>query len=199
MGVDLAVGRPFVEGEGTAVAVISDAFWTRSFGRTPDILAKTIDLNGVAFDVIGVGPRRFAGHSVGHSTDVWIPLAMRAALVADGPDLLDERPTAGGRWLKVIGRLGAGVEPRTRRRVGQPGAPATRRRQGRGARSRPPRRRAGTEAGRLAPAGDDGLCAGTAAVRAAAHGAVRGDRPRAARRLRELHEPDARALGRTLA
>ena len=48
MGVDLAVGRPFVEGENTAVAVISDAFWTRSFGRTPDILAKTVDLNGVA-------------------------------------------------------------------------------------------------------------------------------------------------------
>ena len=48
MGVDVAVGRPFVEGERQAVAVISDAFWTRSFGRTPDILAKTVDLNGVS-------------------------------------------------------------------------------------------------------------------------------------------------------
>lgn len=109
MGVDLALGRPFAEGEAAAVAVISDACWTRSFGRTPDILTKTIDLNGVSYDVIGVAPRRFVGHSVGHSTDVWIPLATRAALGADGPGLLDDRPTAGGRWLKVIGRLGAGV------------------------------------------------------------------------------------------
>ncbi len=110
MGVDLAVGRPFVEGERQAVAVISDAFWTRSFGRTPDILAKTVDLNGVAYDVIGVAPRRFAGHSVAHATDVWIPLAMQPALVADGPNLLDDRATANGRWLKVIGRLGVDVD-----------------------------------------------------------------------------------------
>ena len=34
MGVDVAIGRPFVEGERQAVAVISDAFWTRSFGRS---------------------------------------------------------------------------------------------------------------------------------------------------------------------
>jgi predicted permease len=114
MGVDLARGRPFVEAEGTArgqaaVAVISDAFWARAFGRSPDILARTVDLNGVRYDVVGVAPRRFVGHGVGHSTDVWIPLAMRPALVADGPDLLDDRVTADARWLKVIGRLGAGV------------------------------------------------------------------------------------------
>ena len=60
--------------------------------------------------MIGVAPRRFAGHSVAHATDVWIPLAMQPALVADGPNLLDEQVTAGGRWLKVIGRLGPGVD-----------------------------------------------------------------------------------------
>jgi predicted permease len=109
MGVDLALGRPFAEVESTAVAVISEAFWTRSFGRTPDILAKTVQLNGVSYDVIGVAPRRFAGHTVGHSTDVWISLAMRTTLIADGPDMLDESPNSNGRWLKVIGRLGAGV------------------------------------------------------------------------------------------
>ena len=103
MGVDLAVGRPFVDGESQPVAVISDAFWARSFGRTPDILSKTVDLNGVAYDVIGVAPRRFAGHSVAHATDVWIPLAMQRALVADGPNLLDEQVTRGravaeGHW-----------------------------------------------------------------------------------------------------
>ncbi len=114
MGVDTALGRALSDNDAAApgaaaVAVISDAFWKRWFGGTPDVLAKTIDLHGVSYEVVGVARKGFTGHSVGHPSDVWIPLTMQRALLPDAPQMLDDRWGTGPRWLKVIGRLGTGV------------------------------------------------------------------------------------------
>jgi len=114
MGVDIALGRAMADGDSTtpgaaAVAVISDAFWEKWFGRVPDILTKTIDLHGVRYAVVGVARRGFTGHAVGHPSDVWIPLAMQPALMPDAPGFLDDRWGTGARWLRVIGRLGVDV------------------------------------------------------------------------------------------
>ena len=65
--------------------MISDAFWERWFGGAPDVLAKTIDLHGVSYEVVGVARKGFTGHSVGHPSDVWIPLTMQPALMPDAP------------------------------------------------------------------------------------------------------------------
>ena len=114
MGVDTALGRALIDTDAAApgaaaVAVISDAFWKRWFGGTPDVLAKTIDLHGVSYEVVGVARKGFTGHSVGHPSDVWIPLTMQPALMPDAPQMFDDRWGTGPRWLKVIGRLGTGV------------------------------------------------------------------------------------------
>ena len=114
MGVDMTLGRTLADTDTAAsgvaaVAVISDAFWKRWFGGTPDVLAKTIDLHGVSYAVVGVARKRFTGHSVGHPSDVWVPITMQSALMPDARSLLEDRWGTGGRWLKVIGRLGAGV------------------------------------------------------------------------------------------
>ena len=114
MGVETALGRTLSATDAAApgaaaVAVISDAFWKRWFGGTPDVLAKTIDLHGVSYEVVGVARNGFTGHSVGHPSDVWIPLTMQRALLPDAPPIVDDRWGTGPRWLKVIGRLGTGV------------------------------------------------------------------------------------------
>jgi predicted permease len=114
MGVDAALGRVLVgaddRGPGTApVAVISDAFWDRWFGRSPDVLTKTIELRGVTYDVVGVAGRGFTGHIVGHPSDAWIPITMQPALMPDAPGLLRDRWGTGAGWLRVIGRLRPGV------------------------------------------------------------------------------------------
>ena len=114
IGADVALGRSLADADaaapGTAaVAVISDAFWERWFGRAPDVLAKTIDLNGVSYGVVGVARKGFTGHSVGHPSDVWIPLTMQSALMPGTQGLLEDRWGTGVPWLRIIGRLGAGV------------------------------------------------------------------------------------------
>ena len=115
MGVDVALGRALVEADarapGTApVAVISDAFWDRWFGRATDVLARTIELRGVTYDVVGVAGRGFTGHIVGHPSDVWIPITMQAALMPDASGLLSDRWGTGPAWLRIIGRLRPGVK-----------------------------------------------------------------------------------------
>jgi predicted permease len=114
MGADVALGRSLAESDAAAegaapMAVISHAFWERWFGRAPDVLSKTIDLQGSRYDVVGVAQEGFTGHAVGHPSDVWIPLAMQSALMPEGERLLDDRWGTGARWLRVMARLGDGV------------------------------------------------------------------------------------------
>ena len=114
MGVGIARGRSFVDSDdaesgAAAVAIISDAFWERWFGRAPDVLGKTVALHGISYEVVGVAPKGFTGHAVGQPSDLWVPLTMQAALMPGAPDLLGDGSRAAAPWLKVIGRLHDGV------------------------------------------------------------------------------------------
>jgi putative ABC transport system permease protein len=62
MGVAPAIGRAFTPEEETRkerVVVLSDGLWRRRFGATGAILAKTLQINGQNFQVIGVMPPAF--------------------------------------------------------------------------------------------------------------------------------------------
>lgn len=109
IGARVVFGRPFAASDATSpgtggVAIISDGFWRRRFGGTSDVLAKTIELRGAQFAVIGVTESGFTGHSLGYPVDVWVPLTMQPALLP-GMQGLDESAGAEARWLKVVGRL----------------------------------------------------------------------------------------------
>jgi predicted permease len=116
MGVRPWLGRSFEPHEDSvtsraAVAVISDGLWAKAFGRSPDILSRTIGLNGLRYSIVGVAEHGFVGHEVGRPTDVWIPLGMRPVLFNEtGDERLDERATSGPPWLKVLGRVGPGID-----------------------------------------------------------------------------------------
>src|SRR5579863_6335415 len=60
LGIHAALGRTFTEDEDRVgsdkVVVLSDGFWTRSFGRDPGIVGRKILLDGAPFEVIGVLP-----------------------------------------------------------------------------------------------------------------------------------------------
>src|SRR5258707_5765077 len=57
------------------VVVASDAYWERAFARDPAIVGRTIALNGVPAEIVGVSPRGFAGANVGATSDVTIAVA----------------------------------------------------------------------------------------------------------------------------
>jgi len=74
-GVSPSMGRSFTASEdspnGPKAAVITDSLWKSQFGGDPQILGKTIILNGDPYTVVGVMPRHFVADP---PADVWIPL-----------------------------------------------------------------------------------------------------------------------------
>jgi predicted permease len=108
-GVQPALGRTLsgIDDERSAaspVVVLSDTGWTRLLGRDPAAVGRTIALNGAPYEVIGVMPPDFRGLSM-TAPDGWAPFGLVGRFRRASAD--DVRIDA------VIGRLAAGVSPRT--------------------------------------------------------------------------------------
>lgn len=73
--VNPVLGRTFLPEEEqpgkSGVAVLSDGIWRGRFGADPNILGKTITLDGASYSVIGIMPAQF---SYPHDAAVWLPL-----------------------------------------------------------------------------------------------------------------------------
>jgi predicted permease len=77
LGVQPLRGRFFLPGEDTIgannVAIVSESFWQRRFGRDEAILQKTLTLNNKPYLIVGVMPNsfRFPG-----DFEIWLPFAL---------------------------------------------------------------------------------------------------------------------------
>jgi hypothetical protein len=72
--VPLAMGRLFVEADHgsapTNVAILSGELWRERFASSPNIIGRTIDIDGVPTTIVGVTG---AGYRFGDSISVWLP------------------------------------------------------------------------------------------------------------------------------
>jgi len=98
VGAQARLGRTFGHAfEPTeAVVVISDGLWQRSFGADPRILGRTIVLDEVSYQIIGVMPRAFQ-FPPGLAIDVWLPAQIPAG----------EWRVRSARRYRAVGRLAA--------------------------------------------------------------------------------------------
>lgn len=83
LGLSPALGRLLAPNDNLtagahAVAVISHGFWRRGFAGSPDVIGRTIRINGAAFRIVGVAPEPFRGVWIENPADIWIPLTMQA-------------------------------------------------------------------------------------------------------------------------
>lgn len=76
LGVRPAVGR-FFTGDDEATAVLGYGVWQRRFGGDPDVVGRTVHVNGQPFTVVGVAPRDFGGTVGLLFADVWVPHGAR--------------------------------------------------------------------------------------------------------------------------
>ena len=115
LGVRAERGRTFLPAEGappaaTPVAVISDGLWARRFDRAPDVVGRSVRLNGRDFTIVGVAPPAFKGTINGLNFDLYVPLAATRLL---GGELEGSRSRLVGnretRWLAMMGRLRPGI------------------------------------------------------------------------------------------
>jgi putative ABC transport system permease protein len=88
-GASPVLGRAFLPEEelpgSEPVVVLSDGLWKRTFGGDPEVVGRTLDLNGTVRRVVGVMPPDFGYPDAG--TGAWIPLEVdpaRAPLASFG-------------------------------------------------------------------------------------------------------------------
>src|SRR5215475_11925094 len=107
LGVQPALGRVFVpEDHETSefvgagpVVVLSDRFWMRRFGGDPNVIGRTLRLDGQDVKIIGVMPPGFDHPLLWGAVDVWRPLAFNAKGRVDRDN----------NWLRTFARLKPGV------------------------------------------------------------------------------------------
>ncbi|HUH14075.1 MAG TPA: ADOP family duplicated permease [Longimicrobiales bacterium] len=94
------LGRGFTEGDavpgGPAVVLLGHDLWQARFGGDPRIVGRTIRVNGLPHEVVGVMP---AGFRFPERHQIWAPLHVRS---------MDEAARVGGSY-QVVARLKPGV------------------------------------------------------------------------------------------
>ncbi len=112
-----ALGRPIQPQDdgvaGTApVALISDQYWARRFGRSPSVIGKVVELNRTPVTVVGVNPPGFTGASNPHeSPDFFLPFSMQPQILPNNEgEILTESKVW---WMQVMGRVKPGVSDST--------------------------------------------------------------------------------------
>jgi putative ABC transport system permease protein len=116
LGIEPMLGRAFRPEEerrdGEPVAIIGHDFWKRRFSSDPDVVGRTMTLDGKVFTIVGVLPPGVVGVLPGDSLfgqrrDIWMPLRLDATVAP--PDL---------HFLRIIGKLRRGLDaPRARAEI----------------------------------------------------------------------------------
>ena len=114
LGVSLARGPgfdPAIDDTPSAEprVVVSDDFWRSRMASDPEIIGKSLTIDGVPHTVVGIAPDDFRGHFhffQAPGSLLFIPLERHPRLRAD-PKLRDDRTAD---WVRIHGRLDPGVD-----------------------------------------------------------------------------------------
>ena len=114
LGAEPVLGRNFREGDDQLSAdrmvILGDGFWRTQFGADPEIIGRTLILDGRPYSVVGVLPQDFVFPRE-RRAQVWRPMIPTER----------EATARGSRWMHVVGRLAERrvlpVEMRNRRRA----------------------------------------------------------------------------------
>jgi hypothetical protein len=109
------IGRLFMPGDvnlravAAQLAVLGYGFWQRYYGGAPDVIGKTIRIEGVPFTVIGVTRRGFTGISAELESGVTVPITAKPLFSSSRGDVQKRLNRRDALWLEAAGRLKPGV------------------------------------------------------------------------------------------
>jgi putative ABC transport system permease protein len=111
LGVEPGIGRGFLPAEGAVsgrspVAVLAYDFWRGEFSSDPSVVGRTVRINGIDFNIVGVAPASFPGIDQYVRPHLYIPAAMLQRLSAAAEDPIEDRKD---HQFDVRGRLKPGV------------------------------------------------------------------------------------------
>ncbi|MGB6877517.1 MAG: ABC transporter permease [Candidatus Acidiferrales bacterium] len=103
LGVKPVLGRTFRTDDdhvgAEPVVILGGGFWKRKFASAPNVVGKSIDLNGTSYTIVGVIPQSFTFY--GHDRDVYMPIGQW-----NDPTFHDRRVVFSS---GMVGRLKPGV------------------------------------------------------------------------------------------
>jgi len=110
LGVGAALGRTFTAEEdrapgGHPVVVLGHDYWRARFAADPDVVGRTLVVNGHGMTVVGVAQEGFRGVELEFVPQIYVPMMMKAQMTPLW-DALDDRRT---RFVIAFGRLEPGV------------------------------------------------------------------------------------------
>ena len=116
LGVALARGAGFDASaddplRAEPVVILNYQFWQNRLSADPDIVGKTLTMDGIPHVVVGVAPDQFGGHLGFTGWDLFVPLERHPRLLARTAADAEEnfRADRSKEWLNIHGRLSPGV------------------------------------------------------------------------------------------
>ena len=93
------------------VVILNYQFWQNRLSADPDIVGKTLTMDGIPHVVVGVAPDQFGGHLGFTGWDLFVPLERHPRLLARTAADAEKnfRADRSKEWLNIHGRLSPGV------------------------------------------------------------------------------------------
>jgi predicted permease len=112
LGVRPAIGRVFDSRSddqvfgGHPVVVLDYRYWTRRFGRDPNVVGRKILVNDHPMTIVGVSEESFTGLDPSSAPEIRVPILMQREMMPESEWLhMDDRRA---RWVQVFARLKPG-------------------------------------------------------------------------------------------
>jgi putative ABC transport system permease protein len=111
LGASTVMGRAFLPEEAVGpgahpVVVLSYGTWQGRFGGDPDILERSVNVNGHTYSIVGVAEEGFRGTRPVLEPAFWAPLMMQAELMPNASNRIEAR---GSNFLQAFARLAPGT------------------------------------------------------------------------------------------
>jgi len=114
LGVTMLKGRAFLPQEekpgGELTAIVTYPFWKKK-GADPDLVGKTVRINGHLFTIVGITPQGFTGTMALLSPDIFVPLSAYGMVMNDFDGQVKPLAARDNHALIVVGRLKPGLTP----------------------------------------------------------------------------------------
>jgi predicted permease len=101
----LLTAQDDVKPDGHPVAVLSYDYWSRRFGKDPNIIGRTFQYGKATYTIVGVLEQGFTGTESGTMTDLFIPTMMNGEAINKN----------NWTWFRTFLKLKPGVDPRVAR------------------------------------------------------------------------------------
>jgi predicted permease len=110
----MALGRGFADAEDAApgsgpVTVLSYGLWQRRYAGAPDIVGRTVTVNGLPLTVVGVTSEAYTGIGLFGVSALWVPFSMHRELTSGF--LAESWESRRALLMQIVGRLKPGVTP----------------------------------------------------------------------------------------